>query len=125
MFPGFPGRYVFKREPLPCITRLRSRTTSNRTSYVTKEQRRGGLGYWLWIVVGRESVPADLAAIIRGVNRELLAGAPLSECPGTLALRDWLEENEPVVLNDFEYFVSKLGRSRPDQSTKKKETGED
>ena len=125
MFPGFPGRYVIKREPLNCITRLRSEVMHYSPSNAHTEERRGGPGYWLWISLNREAVPAELKAIIRGVNRELRAGAPLTKCPGTLALRDWLEEHEPVALNGFDHIVSKLGHSRPDQPAKKKETGDD
>ncbi len=119
MFPGFPGRYVIKREPLKCITRLRSRVTNSRQSYAHTEERRGGPGFWLWIALRREAVPDELDAIIRGVNRELRAGAPLVKCPGAMALRDWLEEHEPDVVAGYDGIVADMGRSRPDCPAKK------
>lgn len=117
MFPGFPGRYDYrvKRKPLNCITRVRSEVMNYRESNANTEERRGGPGYWLWISLRRESVPEELLAIIRGVNRELRAGAPIAECPGGMALRDWLEEHEPDVVGDFDSIVSRLGQARPDR----------
>jgi len=119
MFPGFPGRYVIKREPLKCITRLRSAVIDYRKSNAHTEERRGGPGYWLWIALRREAVPAELDAIIRGVNRELRAGAPLAKCPGALALKDWLEEHEPDVVAGYDSIVADMGRTRPDRPVKK------
>jgi hypothetical protein len=116
MFPGFPGRYVIKREPLNCITRVRSRAGNyyGSNSRATTEPRKGGPGYWLWISLNREALPEELLAIIRAVNRELRAGAPIAECPGGMALRDWLEEHDASVLNGYDFIIAKLGRSRPD-----------
>jgi hypothetical protein len=120
MFPGFPGRYVFreKRKPLDCITRVRSRTADNAWAKNTVfiEERNGGPGYWLWVSLRRETLPEDLQAIIRAVNRELRAGAPLVECPGCMALRDWLEEQVPEVLAEFDAEIARRGRSRPDRA---------
>ena len=118
MFPGFPGRYVsyVKKEPLKCITRLRPELMNYRPSNAHTEERRGGPGYWLWISLRREAFPSELEAIIRGVNQELRAGAPLAECPGGMALRDWLEEHEPDVVSGYDSIVAKLGRTRPDRA---------
>ena len=116
MFPGFPGRYVIKREPLKCITRVRSQvvTYSYSKSSVSTEPRRGGPGYWLWISLKRESLPEELLAIIHAVNRELRAGAPIVECPGGMALRDWLEEHEPSVVGEYDHVIARRGHYRPD-----------
>jgi hypothetical protein len=118
MFPGFPGRYVIKREPLNCITRVRSRAGNyyGSNSRATTEPRKGGPGYWLWISLNRESLPEELLTIIRAVNRELRAGASIVECPGGMALRDWLEEHEPSVVGEFDRVVARLGQSRPDRA---------
>ena len=120
MFPGYPGRYVtyVKREPLNCITRVRSQNVnySFTKSSVFTEPRRGGPGYWLWISLKSESLPEELLAIIRAVNRELRAGAPIVECPGGMVLRDWLEEHETSLVGEYDSIVAKLGRTRPDFS---------
>jgi hypothetical protein len=116
MFPGFPGRYVIKREPLNCITRVRSQNVnySFTKSSVFTEPRKGGPGYWLWISLKRESLPEELLAIIRAVNRELRAGAPIVECPGGMVLRDWLEEHEPIVVGEYDHVIARRGHYRPD-----------
>ena len=121
MFPGFPGRYVSRREPLNCITRVRSQLVAHwyDISSVSKEPRRGGPGYWLWISLKRESLPEELLAIIHAVNRELRAGAPIVECPGGMVLRDWLEEHESSVVGKYDSILANLGRTRPDRRAKR------
>jgi len=116
MFPGFPGRYVTKREPLNCITRVRSQAVnySYTKSSIFTEPRKGGPGYWLWVSLQRNLLPKDLLAIVRAVNRELRGGAPIAECPGGMALRDWLEENEPSVVAEYDHLIATRGRYRPD-----------
>lgn len=117
MFPGFSGRYVTRREPLNCITRVRSEAVnySNTNRSIFTEPRKGGPGYWLWVSLHCDSLPKDLLVIIRAVNRELRRGAPIAECPGGMALRDWLEECQPDVVGQYDRVVAKLGRTRPDR----------
>ena len=117
MFPGFPGRYVTKREPLNCITRVRSQvvTISYSRSNIFTEPRRGGPGYWLWISLKQDFVPEELLAIINALNHELRAGAPIAKCPGGMALRDWLEQHQPNLVGEFDNIVVRRGYSRPDR----------
>jgi hypothetical protein len=70
----------------------------------------------LWISLRCESAPEELLAIIRGVNRELRSGAPIAECPGGMALRDWLEEHEPNVAIEYDKIVANMGCTRPDRA---------